>query len=78
MTNALAPSHPSPASLVTGSIIRVPSDGTIGEVTWSGPDQVVIVHGDRQLGRGPWYMTPGQVELADVDQAAAYRARLAR
>ncbi len=63
--------------IARGSIVRVPSDGSIGEVTWSDGVTVRLIHGDRDLGRGPWVMLRDQLEVASAPDAAAYRERVA-
>jgi len=88
MTNALASPHLAqltslvagaqrqlpPGRIVNGSIVRVPADESVGHAYWRG-GAIVLVHRDRILGRGPWYMQRSQVELAGPDETAAYQRR---
>jgi hypothetical protein len=77
VANAQRALPPGPARVAKGSIVRVTSDGTIGEAVWASPITVLLVHGDRSIGRGPWIMYRDQLEVASPTDAAAYCQRCA-
>lgn len=75
MHNAPMTEPPAPAPYIpSGTIVRVLADGTIGEVTWAGGQELRIVHGHHAVGRGPWVMLRGQCVPATDAEAAAYHA----
>jgi hypothetical protein len=77
VANAQRALPPGPPRAAKGSIVRVLSDGTIGEAVWASPLTVLLVHGDRSIGRGPWVMRREQLEVAGPADAAAYCQRCA-
>lgn len=61
--------------LTNGSIVRVVSDGSIGELTWHSSTTAYVVHGDRPLGRGPWILHPTQLVPATPSERLGYWER---
>jgi hypothetical protein len=56
--------------------IVVLDDGGVGEVTWANAHEIQVVHGDRTIGRGPWWMFQLQCRRADAATMDAYLARV--
>lgn len=61
--------------LKQGDIVKM-QDGTVGEVCWADAEKFKLIHGDHEVGRGPWYMWQCQGELASDEERAAYVARV--
>lgn len=61
--------------LKQGDIVKL-QDGTVGEVCWACPHTFKLVHGDREVGRGPWWMWQEHGTLASDEDRAAYLARV--
>lgn len=59
-----------------GDVVALP-DGSVGEVTWTSPDSVTVVHDDRDA-RGPWHMHPTLLRKATDEEHLAYDARVRR